>query len=81
MITDQKDFDATYDCYNSIIAQLDNQSLYEIPWVLTPCYETEEEFPMERFSFVQNVNIENGSIFRVIGQQHKWIYGADRKQV
>ncbi len=50
-------------------------------WVLTPCYNTGEMFPMERFVEVINWNEEAGGLFRVIGQQHKWIHGPDKKQV
>ncbi len=80
VIADREDFHATLDMYNTIIAQVDTHHQL-IPWVLTPCFETHEQFPQERFEMVQDLNIENGSLFRVIGQQHKWIYGAKKKQV
>ena len=50
-------------------------------WVLTPCYNTNEEFPMERFIAVINWNEAVGGPFRVIGQQHKWIFGPTKKNV
>ncbi|MEE3078133.1 MAG: 7-carboxy-7-deazaguanine synthase QueE [Bdellovibrionota bacterium] len=81
VIADKVDFDATVEAYNSVMAQLDLESTQPVPWVLTPCYETHEDFPMERFTQVQDMNISAGSMFRVIGQQHKWIYGAEKKHV
>lgn len=51
------------------------------PWCLTPCYNTEEEFPLERFNQVIDWNEKAGGPFRVIGQQHKWLHGPDKKQV
>ncbi len=80
VIADERDFNASLDAYNQVITMLEDAQI-SIPWVLTPCYETHEEFPMERFELVQELNIRNGSIFRVIGQQHKWIHGAQKKQV
>lgn len=53
----------------------------DIPWVLTPCYNPEEKFPMDRFVNVMMWNEANGGHFRVIGQQHKWVYGPDKKEV
>ena len=53
----------------------------EVPWCLTPSYNLEEDFPKARFEQVLNWNQLSGSLFRVIGQQHKWIFGPDIKQV
>lgn len=78
VIADERDFRATLDAYKTIEAEGGGMPF---PWVLTPCYNTEEEFPMERFVSVMKWNEENGGLFRVIGQQHKWIFGPDKKQV
>jgi len=78
VIADERDFKATYDAYNEVLAQSDNMNF---PWVLTPCYEPDEEFPMERFQNILSMNEKYGNLFRVIGQQHKWVFGADKKQV
>jgi 7-carboxy-7-deazaguanine synthase len=77
VIADEKDFQATLDAYNSVASEVE----YMGQWVLTPCYEPGESFPEERFSLVQNLNEQNGAKFKVIGQQHKWVYGPDRKKV
>ncbi|MBT6326188.1 MAG: 7-carboxy-7-deazaguanine synthase QueE [Bdellovibrionales bacterium] len=51
------------------------------PWCLTPAYNSNEEFPLERFKEVIDLNEKEGSFFRVIGQQHKWIYGPNKLDV
>ena len=51
------------------------------PWCLTPAYNSNEEFPMHRFAKIISWNHENGGDFRVIGQQHKWIYGPNENLV
>lgn len=53
----------------------------DFPWYLTPSYNLGEEFPMKRFQEVIDWNEECGGLFRVVGQQHKWLYGPDKKQV
>ena len=78
VISDERDFSATLDVYNEVLSQTENMS---DPWVLTPCYEPNEEFPMERFTQVQDLNEKAGGIFRVIGQQHKWVHGPNKKEV
>lgn len=60
---------------------LENTDIYLTPWVLTPSYNLGEEFPEKRFQDVMLWNEEAGAPFRVIGQQHKWIFGPDKKQV
>lgn len=78
VIADERDFKATLDAFKTLEGEGHGMPF---PWVLTPCYNTEEEFPMERFASVMKWNEENGGYFRVIGQQHKWIFGPDKKQV
>ncbi|RZF20863.1 MULTISPECIES: 4Fe-4S cluster-binding domain-containing protein [Halobacteriovorax] len=78
VIADRKDFEYTLSAYRELESKLGN---IEFPWVLTPCYEPSEEFPMQRFIDIQEWNQIEGGPFRVIGQQHKWIFGADKKSV
>ena len=78
VIADIEDFNATLEAYKTLGAE--GRSL-NFPWVLTPCYNTLEEFPLKRFTDVLKWNEETGGFFRVIGQQHKWIFGPDQKQV
>ena len=78
VIADRADFLATYEAFNSL--EIESTTI-NFPWVLTPCFNTLEEFPLERFTQVLAWNEESGGKFRVIGQQHKWIFGPDKKQV
>ncbi|MGE3609786.1 MAG: 7-carboxy-7-deazaguanine synthase QueE [Bacteriovoracaceae bacterium] len=77
VVADKKDFEATYDAFYFV----KNNSHKKVPWCLTPCYEPGEEFPMARFQTVVQMNEKFGLPFRVIGQQHKWVYGPSAKQV
>ncbi len=78
VIFDKADFVATLEAYRTL--ESENKGM-PMPWVLTPCYNSAEAFPMERFAHILTWNEENGGLFRVIGQQHKWIFGPDKKQV
>jgi 7-carboxy-7-deazaguanine synthase len=78
VISDQKDFSSTYEAFQSLEEEGKGMPF---PWVLTPCYNTNEKFPMDRFTQVLSWNEETGGNFRVIGQQHKWIFGPNEKQV
>lgn len=78
VVADKADFDAVFDAYKSLCVTEDSLNF---PWVLTPCFNNEEQFPLQRFIDVMKWNEENGGFFRVIGQQHKWIFGPDEKQV
>ncbi|WP_127717394.1 7-carboxy-7-deazaguanine synthase QueE [Halobacteriovorax sp. HLS] len=78
VIESSEDFQATLDAYNIVLST--NESLNFV-WCLTPSYNLNEEFPLERFRNVIKWNEENGALFRVIGQQHKWLFGPDEKQV
>ncbi len=78
VIADKNDFDNVLDTYKTLAVLEDSLNF---PWVLTPCFNNEEKFPMDRFKNVLTWNEENGAFFRVIGQQHKWIFGPDEKQV
>lgn len=79
VISDKKDFEFIFDLYQRILHLLDYNNT--IPWVLTPCYEPGEEFPKERFLQVIELNEKYGAPFRVIGQQHKWMHGPNKKDV
>lgn len=77
VVADKKDFEATYDAFHFIKTHTNTK----IPWCLTPCYEPGEPFPMNRFQLVVQLNEQFGLPFRVIGQQHKWVYGPEVKLV
>jgi 7-carboxy-7-deazaguanine synthase len=78
VIADKIDFEAVLDAYKTLAVLEDSLNF---PWVLTPCFNNQEEFPLKRFINVLTWNEENGGFFRVIGQQHKWVFGPDEKQV
>jgi 7-carboxy-7-deazaguanine synthase len=72
VIQTEEDFDATYEAYKSI-------SEIGFPWCLTPAYNPMEQFPMARFKMVIEKNESLGGPFRVIGQQHKWVFGPNKR--
>lgn len=78
VIEDEIDFNAVYQAYYVLRAELPN---VDFPWCLTPCYKTNESFPQRRFQNVLRWNEKAGGPFRVIGQQHKWVYGPHEKDV
>jgi len=78
VIANAEDFSATLSAYKILESQ--NFGM-PFPWVLTPCFNTNEVFPLDRFKQVLTMNEESGGMFRVIGQQHKWVFGPDQKQV
>ena len=78
VIEKKSDFEFVLNTYQKVLSQL---SEIKASWILTPSYQKNEEFPMERFIEVQSLNEKTGGIFRVIGQQHKWIYGSDKINV
>lgn len=77
VVADKKDFESTYDAFHFVKPAMKNT----VPWCLTPCFEPGEAFPMNRFQHVVQLNENYGLPFRVIGQQHKWVYGPEAKQV
>lgn len=77
VVADKKDFEATYDAYHFVKKSDSSQ----VPWCLTPSFEPGEQFPMNRFQQVVQLNENFGLPFRVIGQQHKWVYGVDARLV
>lgn len=77
VVADKKDFEATFDAFHFV----KTSGTKQIPWCLTPCYEPGEAFPMNRFQQVVQLNESFGLPFRVIGQQHKWVYGPEARLV
>lgn len=78
VIADRVDFEANLKMYQEV---LKSEVSLSFPWVLTPCYSPDEAFPMKRFQEIIAWNEELGGPFRVIGQQHKWIFGPNEKLV
>lgn len=74
VIADQRDFNAYFELAQKYKKNDNN-------WVITPCYEPNEDFPLSRFKKIIDINEQTGSLFRVIGQQHKWLHGPDKKNI
>lgn len=77
VVADKKDFETVFDAF--YFSKNNNASVAN--WCLTPCYEPGEPFPMNRFQQIVQLNESFGMPFRVIGQQHKWVYGAEARLV
>ena len=78
VIQDERDFNIVYQAYYLLAGEMPDMNF---SWCLTPAYNLEEKFPHERFQNVLKWNEKAGGYFRVIGQQHKWIFGPDKKDV
>lgn len=80
VIETQEDF---YYCKRNLekLLRLWGLNACPFPWVLTPAYNINEEFPRQRFVELFQLNLKSGGHFRVIGQQHKWIYGPNESEV
>ena len=72
------DFEYCQKSYLDLKCQLESLAF---PWVLTPSYNVNEPFPEKRFQDVLSWNESSGAHFRVIGQQHKWVFGSSAKNV
>lgn len=77
VVSDKKDFEFVFDYFKSV----PEEHRQKAAWCLTPCYEPGEDFPMNRFQQVVRLNENFGLPFRVIGQQHKWVYGPGERLV
>jgi len=77
VIQDEKDFKMVCDLFDSI----ESSNKFEIPWVLTPCYEPKETNAIQRTQDILTWAQESSIPFRVILQQHKVIYGSDKTNV
>lgn len=80
VIADREDFQNALAAFREITGEEEILSPTST-WVLTPCYEPHEEFSGKRFQNILQWNEDEGGPFRVIGQQHKWVYGPAEKQV
>ena len=77
VIETREDFEYNLAAYEKVSKTVNPAN---IPWFLTPAYHG-EPFPRERFLQVVSWNENHGGYFRVVGQQHKWLHGANKKQV
>ncbi len=77
VVQDKRDFDYVIDAHG----KLKELGEFSFPWVITPSFLPSETFPAQRFQNIIEWNYESGSLFRVIGQQHKWFYGPEFQEV
>lgn len=77
VVYDKKDYEASFE----IFMALSNKLSQKINWIVTPCFNNGEEFPRDRYQQIIQMNMEFGGPFRVIGQQHKWMWGPDKAKV
>ncbi len=75
VVAHQKDFSAVYQLYQ------DNPELKKLQWVITPCFEPKNAFPAGLIQNIIQWNADLATPFRIILQQHKVIYGPDKKLV
>ncbi len=80
VIVDRVDFISAFD---AMLILKEEFAVHSIDWVLTPSFSPSEDVDtfLRRFIDILNWNQDSGGFFRVIGQQHKWVFGPDRKQV
>ena len=74
VIESREDFDYVHNIRN----EMNNASA---PWIMTPAYNLNEKFPEKRFLEVISWNEEIGGLFRVVGQQHKFLHGPNKKNI
>ncbi len=77
VIADEKDFKYVKDLKEN----LEESGKLMTPWVLTPCFNTGDQFNPELSQMIFELNYQAGSPFRVIGQQHKFIYGSKELRI
>lgn len=75
VIASKHDYEAAFEALKTVQEKTDYA--FDIPWVLTPCYEPGEEFPKSRVQSIVELNHSFGGPFRVILQQHKVMYTSD----
>lgn len=75
VIASRHDYEAAFDAYKTVAEKTDYK--FDIPWVLTPCFEPGDELPKTLTQSIVELNHSYGGPFRVILQQHKVMYTSD----
>lgn len=78
VVADERDF---LDCVEAFKALQEMSGKSQLNWFITPCYEPNEEYPGHRIQKILDLNQQYGSLFRVVVQQHKMIYGTESLRV
>ena len=76
VIQDEVDFEFAYQIYNFCAGEV-----LSISWVMTPACSANNPLSMKTFEWILEENQKRGAAFRVVGQQHKWVFGQDRRDV
>jgi 7-carboxy-7-deazaguanine synthase len=74
VVDNRQDFDFISKLY-------DQFSSKNVNWCITPGFMKGETLPKEKILQIMDWNIADGGKFRVICQQHKFLFGADRTNV
>lgn len=77
VISDRRDFDAAVKMYQELFEKTGEKPT----WFLTPCFETGSDAPVALMNDIYSWVRECPSDFRVIAQQHKFVYGSMRLDV
>ena len=80
VVEGESDFQDVLTAREQVLQLLDSPTL-NFPWVLTPVFSPGESFNPEQIMKIMDANDRAGAPFRVIGQQHKFIHGPDKRNV
>ena len=75
VVSDKKDFHFYEDCWEWLSSKAPKDLLKDIPFVITP------NLSSKNFDHILSWNEATLAPFRVIGQQHKWVYGTGRLDI
>lgn len=78
VIEDEADFKETFKVLNTLKTKYGSLDFH---WVLTPSFHPAKPLTMDHFQWVLAQNESEGAPFRVIGQQHKWVFGPTKERV
>lgn len=76
VISHREDFMASVEMYERLLKEG-----LKAHWFLTPCFETGELIPQKLIQDIYSWVRDYPSYFRVVSQQHKFIYGSTRRDV
>lgn len=75
VVAGRHDYEAAFEALQAVNEMTGHD--FDIPWVLTPCFEPGEALPKILCQSLVELNHSYGGPFRVVLQQHKVIYTSD----
>ncbi len=76
VVASKQDFAFAYSLFTNL------QHYAKCPhWVITPASSVESPLDLSLFEWILEQNQQRGARFRIIGQQHKWVFGVDRVDI